>query len=151
MIHADERGGFGEAVALHRGVAKASPEFLGGGGERGASGNYGPKFPAETAVNCAEAPPAAEEMFAFACFEIALKFFEISAGSEIALDLILERFDEARDGDEHGHALVVNRADYFGGVERVQKDGCAAQNLRQENSEKLAEHVTERKEVEKSQ
>ena len=59
MIHADERGGFGEAVALHGGVAEASPEFFGGSGERGASGNYGPEFPAEAAVNCAEAPPAA--------------------------------------------------------------------------------------------
>ena len=151
VIHADERGGFGEAVALHGGVAEASPEFLGGSGERGASGNYGPEFPAEAAVNGAEAPPAAEEMFAFGRFEIALKFFESAAGREIALDLILERFDEARHGDEDGHALVVNRADYFGGVERVEKHGCAAQNLREENSEKLAKYVAERKEVEKAQ
>ena len=136
---------------MHGGVAQASPEFLGGSGERGASGNHGPEFPAEAAVNGAEAPPAAEEMFAFGRFEIALKFFEFATGCEVALDLILERFDEARNGDEHGYALVVNRADYFGGVECIEKHGCAAQNLGEENSEKLAEYVAERKEVEKSQ
>src|SRR5579862_49938 len=151
MIHAYERGGFGEAVALHGGVAKASPEFLGGSGERGASGNYRPEFPAEAAVNYAKAPPAAEEMFAFGRFEIALKVFEFAAGCEIALDLILERFDEARDSDEHRYTLVVNRADHFRGVERVEEHRCAAQNLREENSEKLAEHVAERKEIEKAQ
>ena len=136
---------------MHGGVAEASPEFLGGSGERGASGNYGPEFPAEAAVNRAEAPPAAEEMFAFGRFEIALEFFELAAGGEIALDLILERFDEARDGDEHGDTLVVNRADYFRGVERIEEHGCAAENLGEENSEKLAEDVAERKEVEKAQ
>ena len=151
MIHADERGGFGEAIALHGGVAEASPEFFGGSGERGASGNYGPEFPAEAAMNGAEAPPAAEEMFAFGRFEIALKFFEVAAGREIALDLILERFNEARDGDEHGHALAVNRADYFCRVKRIQEHGCAAQNLGEENSEKLAEDVAEGKEIEKPQ
>ena len=45
----------------------------------------------------------------------------------------------------------MNRADYFGGVERIEKHGCAAENLGQENSEKLAEYVAERKEVEKAQ
>ena len=38
-------------------------------------------------------------MFAFGRFEIALEFFEFAAGREIVLDLILERFDEAWDGD----------------------------------------------------
>jgi len=136
---------------LHCCVAEASPEFFGSNGERGASGNHGPEFPAEAAVNRAETPPAAEEMFTLGRFEIALKFFEIAAGREVALDLILERFDEARDGDEHGHALAVNRADYFRGVERIEEHGCAAQNLRKKNSEKLAEDVAERKEVEKAQ
>ena len=71
-------------------------------------------------------------MFAFGRFEITLEFFELAAGGEVALDLILERFDEARDGDEDRDALVVNRADYFGGIERIEEHRCAAQNLREE-------------------
>ena len=61
MIEADQRSGFGHAVALDDGVADALEEFFRGGGERGAAGDEGPEFPAEAAVNAAEEPGAAEE------------------------------------------------------------------------------------------
>jgi len=73
-------------------------------------------------------------MFAFGFFKIALKVFEVAAGGKIALDLVLQRFDQARHADEHRHAFVVNRACHFGRIERVKKHRRASQNLRQKNS-----------------
>ena len=63
--------------------------------------------------------------------EIALKFFGPPARSEVALDLIAQRFDQSRHGDQHGHALVSNRAHHFGGIQRVEKNRRGAENLRQ--------------------
>ena len=67
------------------------------------------------------------------------------------VELVLERFYQARHSDEHGYALLVYCADHLGGIERVQKHGRTAQNLREKNSEKLAEYMAEWKKIEKSQ
>ena len=66
MIHADERSGFGEAIALNRGVAEAVPELFRCGRKRGATRNDRPEFPAEPAANRSKAPPALQKMFGFA-------------------------------------------------------------------------------------
>ena len=45
----------------------------------------------------------------------------------------------------------MNRANHFAGIQRVQEHRCGAKNLREENSEKLAEDVAQRQEIEKAQ
>src|SRR4029077_15509869 len=90
-------------------------------------------------------------MLALGLVEIAVKFFELSRGSKITLDLVLQRFNQARHADEHRHAFVVNRTYDLRRIERVQRHRRAAENLRQENSQKLAEHMAERQQIQKSQ
>ena len=64
MVHADERSGFSQAVALNHGKAQSTPELFGVTVESGASGDEGPKLPSELAMDAAENPPAVKEMLA---------------------------------------------------------------------------------------
>ena len=74
MIDADERSGLGKPVTLNHGKAQSSPKFLGSAIERRATGDEGPEFPSELAMDAAENPPAAQEMLAFSGSEGVAKF-----------------------------------------------------------------------------
>ena len=65
MVQRDERGGFGEAVALNDDEAEAPPELFGFGVQRRTAGDERPELPAEAVVNLPEAPPAADEVLIF--------------------------------------------------------------------------------------
>ena len=90
-------------------------------------------------------------MFGFGAREIAAESRHLAARFEVALDLVPQRFDQAWHGDQHGYTLAVNCANYFARIERVQKDGRSAEKLRNENSEKLSEHMAQRQELEEAQ
>ncbi len=150
MVHADKGSGFGKPVSLNHRVTEPGPELFGRGGERGTAGNHRPEFPAETPANLSEAPPPLQEMFAIRSLVIALEFLELAARREIAFDLVAQRFNQARHGDQHGDALVVNRPNHFRGIESVDKNRGPAENLRQEHSQQLAEDVTQRQKVEEA-
>src|ERR1019366_1319024 len=64
MVQADQRSGFGQAVALDHGVSQAMPEFFGLEIERGPTADHGPEFPSELAADVAESPPASQKMLA---------------------------------------------------------------------------------------
>src|SRR4029077_16980460 len=86
VIDADERRGFGQAVALNHGVAQAVPEFLGRAVEGCAAGDESPEFPAKLAPDAAKGPPAAQEVLAFGCAECGLKLLETVVPGKITLD-----------------------------------------------------------------
>ena len=69
---------------------------------------------------------------------------------EIAFDFLLQRIDEARNGDEHGDALAVDGGHDLGRIERIFKDDSRAQKRRQKNSEELSEDVAQREKIQKA-
>ena len=77
IVDADQRSRFGEAVSLDDGEAEASPEFFAFAVEGGAAGDEGPEFPSELAVNAAEDPPAAQEVFALSGGECLLETLDL--------------------------------------------------------------------------
>ena len=81
VVHAYERRGFGEAVALNGGVAEASPEFFGVAVEGGAAGDEGPEFPSELTMDAAEDPPAVQEVFAFGGAKLLPELFATALSS----------------------------------------------------------------------
>ena len=70
-----------EAVALNHGEAKPRPEGFGWVIECGAAGDEGPEFPSHLAMDAAEDPPAAQEVFAFGGCELLAKFVELARTS----------------------------------------------------------------------
>ena len=143
MIHADERSGFGEPVALDHGVSQASPEFFGHAVERGTAGDECPELPSELAMHSPENPPALQEMLAFRRLKASLKFFQSAFVLQIALNFFFQRLQHARHCNQHGHALAPDRANNLGGLQRILKNHRAAQQLRQKHSQKLAEHMAQ--------
>ena len=100
MVHADQRRGFGQAVALNGGVSEASPEFFGVAVERGAAGDECPEFPSELAMDAAENPPAMQEVFAFGSSKRLPELFCVTFIFEIALDFLFEGLQYARHCDQ---------------------------------------------------
>src|ERR1700694_2891194 len=101
MVHAYERRGFGEAIALNRGVSQASPEFFGVAVESGAAGDEGPELPSKLAMDAAEDPPAVQEVFAFSGSELLPELFCMTLVFEITFDLLFERLKHARHRDQY--------------------------------------------------
>ena len=66
MVHADDRSGFGETVALNYGVTHPSPELFGHAVERRTAADKCPELPSELAMNAPEDPPAEEKVLSFA-------------------------------------------------------------------------------------
>ena len=76
MIHADDRCGLGEPVALDGGVSQASPELFGHAVECGSAGNERPELPSELTMHPPEDPPAMEEMLPFRRLKTLLKLLQ---------------------------------------------------------------------------
>ena len=82
---------------------------------------------------------------------VALEFCASPTRRKISLDLIAQRLDQPRHGNQQRDALFPNRPRYFCRVQRVEKDRRPAQNLRQKNPEQLSEYMAQRQKIEKSQ
>src|ERR1035441_7684380 len=100
MVQADQRSGFGQAVALDHGISQAMPEFFSLAIEGGAAADHGPEFPSELAADVAEGPPASQKMLALGGIEARGKILAGASGLEIAFDLLLQRLDQDRTGDQ---------------------------------------------------
>src|ERR1700758_5178926 len=99
VVHADQGRGFGQAVTLDHGIAEPFPELLGRLVQCGASGDEGPEFPSELAVDTPEDPPAGEEVLAFRRPEATLKVGGVASALEITHDLFTQRMKHA--GNRH--------------------------------------------------
>jgi hypothetical protein len=144
VVQADQRSSFREPVSLNDGVTEAAPEFLRFGRQRSASRDQCPEFLTKARVNAAETPPAPQEFLAIRALEIAAKFPHLALGLQISLELVAQRFDQSWHGNEDRDTLAANRSGDVAGAQRIEKDRCAAENLRDEDSEHLAEDVAQR-------
>src|ERR1700730_11934686 len=151
MIRTDESRRLRETVPLNHGVAETAPEAFRVRGQGSAARNNRPEFPAEPAMDRAEAPAALQKVFGLGFLKVAPQFLGLPARCKVALDLVLKRFDEPRHGSEQGDALVVNRTDDLGRVQRVQENRRGPGDLRQENAEQLTEDMAERQQIEEAQ
>ncbi len=96
-------------------------------------------------------PPAPQKFLAIGTLEVAAESFDLAFGFEVALEFVAQRFDQPRHRDEHGDSLASNRGRHIGGPQRIEEDRSRAQNLRNENSEHLAEDVAQRQQIQKFQ
>src|SRR5687768_3196101 len=78
MIDADQRRGFGHAIALNHCKAEPAPKALGLGIQRRAARNERPKLPAKHPVNLPKSPPAKHDMCPRGCGHLFAKRLELS-------------------------------------------------------------------------
>src|ERR1035438_8608290 len=126
------------------------PEFFSFAIERGAAADDREEFPPKLAANLAEGPPATQKVLVRGPCVIGGERIAFAACFQIALDLLLQRVDEAGNGDQYRDAFAADGRDDFRGIECIfEDDGCAEQRWNK-NSEELSEHVAEREQVEKT-
>src|SRR4051812_23960179 len=65
MVHANQRCGFSQAIALNYGNSETLPEFFGHAIQRCTTADKGPEFPSKSPPNLAEDPGAMEEVLGF--------------------------------------------------------------------------------------
>ena len=119
MVETDERSRFSHAIALHHYKAKPSPEFFCLGIKRCAARYERPEFQTEFSVNAAKLPPSFQRIPVFRPKNLFLKFFKLAFHLEIALNLVLQNFQNARDCCYDRDALSLDCFDYVRRVERV--------------------------------
>ena len=152
MIDADQRSGFRKPIALNHGIAEASPELFRFRRQGGSSGNDGPEFPAEAAMDAAKRPPAFQKMLALPIQRTCGETLQLRhERCRVAFNVFLQRFDQPRHGYQHRNAFIVNGSHDFRWIQAVGKHRSRSENLRQKNPEHLAEHVAERKQIQKAQ
>src|SRR5690348_6953189 len=101
-------------------------------------------------MDAAELPPAAEKVFARRTVEFLAKFLESVVILQVALNLLLQRLRHAWHCNQHGNALALDRVHDLSGFERVLKENRSAKEGGQVHSQKLPEHVAERKQIQKT-
>ena len=98
-----------KSVSLDHGVSQAMPEFFSLAIESGAAADHGPELPSELAAQVAEGPPAAQEVLVCRCGVARGKILADAGVFHIAFNLLLERFNHARNSHQHGNAFPANR------------------------------------------
>src|SRR5581483_615794 len=142
VVQADQGGRFGEAVALYDAEAHASPELFGFGIERGAAGDECPKLPTEEAMDLSHPPPAHEKVPAIGSRPRLPELREFALRFEVAFDFVLEGLKNARNGDQNADALLLDGANEVARVQRGWEEHGGAEQVGNEDAEKLAEDVT---------
>src|SRR5262252_9218041 len=151
MVHADQRGCFGESVSLNCRVPQTPPELFGFGVQRRTAGDEGEELPSEPAPDCAKDPPTMQEVLVFCFAESFLECRHFPAVFEIAFYLLLQRLEHTRDADQDRNALPTNGFDHLRGFQFLLKDHGASQQRRQEHAQKLAKDVAEGQQIQKAQ
>ena len=90
MIDADERSRFSQPVALDHCITHASPESFRLAVERSATADERPELPTKLAVNPAQGPPAAQEMFARSSTKSLAEFLEFAFEFEVAFNPVFQ-------------------------------------------------------------
>src|SRR5208337_5245609 len=101
-------------------------------------------------MDFAEDPPAAQKVLAGGGLEPTAKLLQPSVVLEIALNLLFQRLQHARNRNQHRDSLTADGGDNLGGFERVLKNDRAAHELWEEHAEKLPEDVDERQQVQEA-
>src|ERR1700722_14215803 len=140
----------GKPIALDHGVSQPSPELFGDAVERRPTTDKCPEFPPQPAMHAPENPPAMQETLAFSRLKAPAKLFHTAVVLHVTLDFFLQGLQHPRHRYQHRYSLAPNSVNDLGRLQRVLKNHRSAQQLRQENSQKLAEDVTQRQHVKKS-
>ena len=98
-----------------------------------------------------ETPQAPRNTFVLRDAEILAKCFELSLRIEIALDLALQRFENARHRNQNRDALAPYRRNDFRRIERILKMNAAPKQRRDPYAHELPENVARRNEVQKTE
>jgi hypothetical protein len=140
VVQRDDRGGLGEAVALHHQEAEPPPEGLHLRIQGRRAHHHGPELQTEQPVRPAVAPPAGRPVHA--CRRRAGRL------REHALQMVPEHLEHLRHRHEHRHtAPSYLRHDVVGRV-AAREDDHAVDEGRDEGGHRLPEHVAERQQVE---
>src|SRR5580698_4842892 len=102
-------------------------------------------------MNAPEPPPAPQKMLLFRALVAFVESLRTAVMLHLAQDFALQRFDESRNRNEHGNALVANHVNQVGRLQRIAEDQGARQKRRNEYSQHLAEHVAQRKQIQETQ
>src|SRR5438046_2351638 len=102
------------------------PEFFGFAIECCAAADHRPEFPSELAANLAERPPAPQKMLPRCADKAFVKVRPISAFFEITLNLLLKRFEHARNRDEYRDSFAADRRHHIAWTQRVLKNNRSA-------------------------
>ena len=150
VVDADERRRLRHAIALHDRIAEPPPEDFRRLVQRRAADDESPELPAELPVEAAEQPPPLQEVDVLGGLQLFVKHVTFAARRVVALDLLAQRVEEARHGDDDRDAVLLDSGDDLRRVERVLKVDFAAEELRHEDAHELAEDMAERQQVEEA-
>src|ERR1700735_1093686 len=102
-------------------------------------------------MDAAESPPAPKKTFFLRHREVLIKPLDSSIAFQLASHLALQRFDKSGNGHQNRDALAPNHLNQVGRLQRLHKNYGAGQERRNEYSQHLAEHVAQRKRIQKTQ
>src|SRR5437870_13863828 len=119
MIQANERSGLGHSVSLNHGVSQAVPKRFVLLRQSGSAGNKGPKFPAKMPVNAPESPPTEKKVLLFRLREIPAKCLQPSVSLLTTFHFPLKGFDDSRNRDQYGDALLPDGIHQIGWLQRI--------------------------------
>src|SRR5262249_46236544 len=91
------------------------------------------------------------KVFAISHSEVFAEFRKARGVFKVTFDLFPQRLQHTRHCNQHRNALATDAMDDVAGLERVLKENGAAQQRRKINAQELAEDVTEREEIQKTQ
>src|SRR5690242_3841020 len=99
MVYRDERSALRETVALDHHKAQTPPELFGVCIEGRSAGDECPELPSREVMNLAKTPPTPDKLLFRRSCKLSLKPSFPSLRLEIAFDLVFDRLNDARDGD----------------------------------------------------
>src|SRR5271156_2115703 len=102
-------------------------------------------------MDFAESPPAQKKVLLLRAREIFLKLLQLAITFHLPLDFALQRFDESRNGHQHGNTLVANHFNQAGRLERINQDHGAGEERRDQDTQHLAEDVAQWKQIQEAQ
>ena len=151
MIHADERSCFRQAIALNHGVTEAAPKLFLLGGQAAPPEMRAQNFHPKREWILRNRHQRLRNLSSSAASKSTAKFRQPAFRFEIAFELVAQGFDEPRNGHQDRDAFTADRGRDFAGPQRIEEDGRRAEDLRNEDSQHLSEHVTEWEEIQEFQ
>src|SRR3984885_16151276 len=102
-------------------------------------------------MNAPEPPPAPQKMFLVRALVAFVESLRTAITFHLAQYFALQRFDESRNRNQNGDALVANHVNQVGGLQRIDEDHGARQKRRNEYSQHLAEYMAQRQQIQATQ
>jgi hypothetical protein len=92
-------------------------------------------------MNAPEPPPAPQKMFLLRALVAFVESMRTAITFQLAQYFALQRFDESRNRNKNGNALVANRVNQVGRFQRINQDHSARQDRWNKYSQHLAEDM----------